>query len=508
MKTIFKALILLSMIFTQTVFAKKVGRVTKLRGEVYVTNVDNEVVRKPLSVGEWIQEGDILESEKRSFVKVLMKDDTIFSIGPASKFAFEQFKMKTKNERSATYNLMTGKLRSVFTKKAPKKTLLIKTPTAAMGVRGTEIVSDVYRVAGKVRTDIALLHGKLEVTTKNGRKFDLRPQDIFEAVDEKQRDIKNAAKVLKGRSTASQNLVATKRKLKKKIFKKLMKKPRKGGEVFLFDALKEDRKKLTKEAEFHSLTDDNKVRLKLGKKETDRLSIFGDENDKRRKEERRGSEDIKESPRKDEKQPKGKGEQANNKPNKLEEKRDLKRSARENFDFKPEVFNENTAGSAPKENRREQFFKGEKMRGPASEGGTGEKFKGKDFKGPKIKIDTLNEKKNRGPNKKAPRVKVDRKAINDRIQKQVNDPNLKQKMRRQIQENIKRQVVNDRLQQATGTRLPTSNQNINREILERQRQFELEKQRQLELEKQRQLELEKKRLLEQQRNTGTIDSLK
>ena len=71
-----------------------------------------------------------------------------------------------------------------------------------MGVRGTEIVSDVYKIAGELRTDIALLHGKLEVTTNNGRKFDLSPSDLFEAVDIQKKDIKNAAKVLKGRSIA------------------------------------------------------------------------------------------------------------------------------------------------------------------------------------------------------------------------------------------------------------------------------------------------------------------
>lgn len=500
MKTTLSSLILFALLFTQSLWAKNVGRVTKLRGQVFRTNVDSEVVRKPLSLGEWIEEGDIIESEKKSFVKILMKDDTIFSIGPASKFAFEQFKMKTKNERTAIYNLITGKLRSVFTKKAPRKTLTIKTPSAAMGVRGTEIVSDVYRVKGQVRTDIALLHGKLEVTTKNGKKFDLRPSDIFEAVDSKTRDIKNAAKVLKGRSTASQNLIATKRKLKKKIFKKLIKKPRKGGEVFLFDALKDERKEISKEAEFHSLTDENQVRLKLGKKETDRLSIFGDENDKRRKEDRsglKGNEKVKS----EKGESKGKDrEQA--KETKQLNKKDLKRSAREDFDFKPEVLLEKSVGQKSKEGRRKEFFDPSQKRGPASENGPGN-FKSKDFRAPKIEINTT---KQRRPESERPRF--ERKAPRDRIRRDANDPNLKQQMRRQIQDNIKRQIVNERLQQATGTRLPSSTDTLNREMLERQRLLELERQRLLELERQRLLEYEKQKLLEQQKLDGTIDSLK
>lgn len=479
--------------FTQLAFAKKIGRVTKLRGKIFRSNVETEVVREPLSVGVWIQEGDIIESEKASFIKVLMKDDTIFSIGPASKFAFEQFKMKTKNERTATYNLLKGKLRSVFTKKAPTRSLHIKTPTASMGVRGTEIVSDVYRVKGQLKTDIALIHGKLEVTTKLGKKFDLKPAEIFEAVDSN-RLSQRAAKALKGRTTASDNFKASKRKLKKQVFEVLKKKPRKGGKVFLFDALHEGRKS-GKGAEFHDLTEDNKVKLNLSRKEKDRMSIFDEKEGKRKVEDSEGVIKIR------------KKQDGENTTEVEGRTGSLKGSSQDNFDFKPQVLSgsEQLDGAAGVEGRKE-FFKGATDRGPASQGNQsgsiikmGDKFE-KDFKAPDIEVQAV--KPDRPVEVERRTISIDQNQIKNRIQKQVNDPNIKLKMQQTIKNTMKRQVVNDRLQQATGNRLPASNNNQLRDQMERLKQLELQKQRQLE--EQRKLE-ELKRL--QNTSTGTLDPI-
>ncbi|MGB0453322.1 MAG: FecR family protein [Bacteriovoracaceae bacterium] len=232
-----------------------IGRITKARGQIYKTNFTNGSERVPLKGGDKIYVGDIVESDSRSFAKILMHDDSVFSVGPQSKFSFEKFQMKNKNERTATYNLIKGKLRSVFTRKAPGKTLKIKTPTASMGIRGTEIVSDVYKVKGRLKTDIALLHGKLEVTTTRGKKFDLKPSEMFEATREPIKVSRDQRKPDRNVRKIAQNRVqAKKRVLKKKVFEVLKKSPRKGGQTFLFDALKSERKDLTKEVEFHDIS--------------------------------------------------------------------------------------------------------------------------------------------------------------------------------------------------------------------------------------------------------------
>lgn len=514
MKARLTVFLLISFLFTNVAFAKSIGRVTKMKGEIFRSNVENQVIRQPLSVGESIEEGDIIESEKRSFMKVLMKDDTIFSIGPSTKFAFEQFKMKTKNERTATYNLLKGKLRSVFTKKAPKKTLTIKTPSAAMGVRGTEIVSDVYKFKGKLRTDIALIHGKLEVLTKQGKKFDLKPSEIFEAVDTKRKDIKQAAKVLKGRKVASSQIQASKRKLKKKVFETLRKKPRKGGEVFLFDALKSERKDVSKGAEFHSVTDENKVRLNVSKKEKDRLSIFSEQKEKRTYDDvglERGNKKDKDNKdaknKKNEKRPQAaiKKETFNNK--------DMKGSSQDDFDFTPNILaKDKKKPLLKKEARRQEFFQVKQDRGPASVGnGNGPKVKrvngSKDFKAPKIEVQAIDRKD--VPKRK---IKVNRSQFKSRLEKGFNkNPNARREIQGRIKRNMQRQVVNERLQRATGNRIPASKNDVLKKQIDRQKQMEQEKLRLIELQKQKLIEEQKRKALEDLKNrreSGTIDTLK
>lgn len=535
MKIIKNALVLFTILFAQSLYAKKIGRVTKLRGEVLKTNIEAQVVREALNEGDWVEEGDIIESEKASFVKVLMNDDTIFSIGSSSKFSFEKFKMKTKNKRTAVYNLMRGKLRSVFTKKAPKKTLTIKTPSAAMGVRGTEIVSDVYKIAGELRTDIALLHGKLEVTTNNGRKFDLSPSDLFEAVDIQKKDIKNAAKVLKGRSIASQNLVAKKRKLESKIFKKLMKKPRKGGEVFLFDALKDKRKKVSKEAEFHNVTEENKVQIRSGKKETERLSIFQDENSFNNKKDKNGNN-------RDKNKSKLQGhikKEVNDKSEiELTNKKNLKNSSQDDFDFRPDVLNANKNGEKVTQNKNDSTRRGIKGKSKSLETEKVnipqvpvKKLQGKNIKGnvdlviegktkemprenfykpnsdrkpaskmpepirvkvPDFQVDSLKPR----PMKKGQQPKRPKAKRLKGFLKNVKNSKFKRRLRRKNIENIRRGVVNQKLQETSGSRLPSYNNQDNLDAIERQRLLEAEKQRLLEAEKQRLLEAEKLRLIE------------
>lgn len=226
--------------------AEPIGRVVKLRGTVEAMNKtsgDNAV----LKAGDSIFEGDLLKSEKGSFAKILMKDDTIFQLGPNTEMIFEKFKMKTKSKRTATYNLVKGQLRSLFTVKSKEKSLQIKTPNTAMGIRGTEILSDVYKFKGKVKTDIALLSGKLDIDLapmKLGKALQnniiqLKPGQVFES-DQFRRDFTGGKPINK--------LI---KRLPKRIFKDLRKPEKKGGQVFLLEARKKTRRDLYNGARFN-----------------------------------------------------------------------------------------------------------------------------------------------------------------------------------------------------------------------------------------------------------------
>lgn len=226
--------------------AEPIGRIVKLRGEVKASNKtsgDSAILKD----GDSIFEGDLLKSEKGSFAKILMKDDTIFQLGPNTEMIFEKFKFKSKKKRTATYNLVKGQLRSLFTVKSKEKSLMIKTPNTAMGIRGTEILSDVYKFKGKVKTDIALMSGKLDIdlsAMKLGealkqRVIQLKPGQVFES-DHFRKNF-----------TVGKPINKLIKRLPNQVFKNLKKPQKKGGQVFLLEARKQVRRDLYNGARFN-----------------------------------------------------------------------------------------------------------------------------------------------------------------------------------------------------------------------------------------------------------------
>jgi hypothetical protein len=218
--------LVLSLTFSLSSYSNdEIGRVVNLRGEVLRSNAEMGVQDQPLKPGAQLFVGDLLISGQRSFARILMKDETLFQVGPETTFAVEKFDFKEKNDRQATYNLVAGRLRSVFTQKAKENDLYIKTPTASMGIRGTEILSDVYLMDGEVRTDIALLSGRLDVITPDAnqalKKISLQPGFVYETkIDLKQQ-------IVQGSDA---------RRLPQEMLNQLRSPTSAGGHTFLFDA--------------------------------------------------------------------------------------------------------------------------------------------------------------------------------------------------------------------------------------------------------------------------------
>ncbi len=223
MKSIFALVCIFSSL---GVFASEIGKIVIAKGSVSVIDQAGEVHEGKqlyeLSIGDKIQTGS------SSYVKLLMKDDSVFQVGPNSEFALENFDFKNKNERTAVYNLAKGQLRSWFVHKSPEKTLTIKTPTASMGIRGTEILTDVYKDdGGQFKTDIALIRGKLEVAAAAiGGKIMLNPGQLLDGLGQN----------IKGRAPASARREHLKN-LSRKVFDAVRKNTiDSDGAIFLHDA--------------------------------------------------------------------------------------------------------------------------------------------------------------------------------------------------------------------------------------------------------------------------------
>ena len=173
--------------------AEPIGKIVKVKGDVKIVLEGGEQ-QEAKALAE-LELGSLVQTGNGSYAKVIMKDDTVFQIGPNSDFSLDQFDFETKNKRTAAYSLTKGQLRSWFVHKSPDKTLTIKTPTASMGIRGTEILTDVYSdTEGNSKTDIALVRGKLEVASNAlGEKIMLSPGQMLDNLGER----------IKGRAPAS-----------------------------------------------------------------------------------------------------------------------------------------------------------------------------------------------------------------------------------------------------------------------------------------------------------------
>lgn len=135
-KTLFIAFTLLPM---TALAAQKVAVVKLLRGNVQVVNQGKT---QNLKMDDWVEEGSVLKTAGKSFVKLIFTDKSSMNVGPESEMKIEQFNGK----EAGVLDLVKGKVRSQVTKDylqmqdQDKSKLFIKTKNAVMGIRGTDFM--------------------------------------------------------------------------------------------------------------------------------------------------------------------------------------------------------------------------------------------------------------------------------------------------------------------------------------------------------------------------------
>jgi hypothetical protein len=118
--------------------AKKVAVVKLLKGEVEILSMGKT---SKLKVQDWVEDGSVVKTAEKSFVKLVFIDKSQMNIGPGSEMKIEKFTGKD----SGVIDLVKGKIRSQVTKdylqiESDKSKLFIKTKNAVMGVRGTDFI--------------------------------------------------------------------------------------------------------------------------------------------------------------------------------------------------------------------------------------------------------------------------------------------------------------------------------------------------------------------------------
>lgn len=157
--------------------ASKVAVVKLIRGEANVLTLGKTT---PLKVDDWVEDGSVVKTEEKSFVKLVFVDKSQMNVGPSSEMKIESFSGKD----SGVIDLVKGQIRSQVTKDylqiqdKDKSKLFIKTQNAVMGVRGTDFM---ISTNGR-NTSTILFEGEI-VFNKLEERGEISPRQLEEIVD-------------------------------------------------------------------------------------------------------------------------------------------------------------------------------------------------------------------------------------------------------------------------------------------------------------------------------------
>jgi hypothetical protein len=139
-----KALALLvAMAFAGGAMAADVGLIKVAKGSVQIQRGEQKL---PAAVGTGLQASDVLVTGADGSAGITFTDNSLVSVGPNSVFAIDKYQFdSTTHAGEFEGNLRQGRLAAVSGKmvKQSPDAMKIRTPSAIMGVRGTEFIVQV-----------------------------------------------------------------------------------------------------------------------------------------------------------------------------------------------------------------------------------------------------------------------------------------------------------------------------------------------------------------------------
>lgn len=120
--------------------AAVVGTVKLARGEV---SVERDQALLPVSVGMAVLQSDVILTGPDGSAGITFQDNSLLSLGPHSRLAIDAFRFdSTTHDGAFETTLSKGRMAVVSGKIAKHQldAMKVRTPTALLGVRGTEFV--------------------------------------------------------------------------------------------------------------------------------------------------------------------------------------------------------------------------------------------------------------------------------------------------------------------------------------------------------------------------------
>jgi len=123
--------------------ATEIGFVKDLSGTAFAKLPAED--RRQLSTGDQIYQSDTITTEAKSSIKLQLKDDSQFELGPDAKLFATKFQYQQSiEEDSVTVEILKGTFRFVtglIAKKKPEA-MSVDTAVATIGIRGTNVVGE------------------------------------------------------------------------------------------------------------------------------------------------------------------------------------------------------------------------------------------------------------------------------------------------------------------------------------------------------------------------------
>ena len=124
--------------------AAPIAQIKKVTGQAAVLRSGE---RRPANVGDTLLVKDVIETGPDGAIGITFIDNTVFSAGPSSQIALDEFQFDSNNFRGAMLaDMRQGTLAVVsgdIARSAPGA-MKVKTPTAILGVRDTTFAVQVY----------------------------------------------------------------------------------------------------------------------------------------------------------------------------------------------------------------------------------------------------------------------------------------------------------------------------------------------------------------------------
>ncbi len=192
-----KYLIIVILFITQGLYAKETftAKIVFLKGKAISLNYGKE---ENIKLGDLFQEKTVIKTFDKSIVRLKFEDNSTLTLAPNSEITLD----KLSDNRPSLVQLLSGKVRAQVQKRNDREYgLFLKTPTASLGVRGTDF-EVIFNKENKI-TSALTFSGEVKLknnkethffdTPQKSYEFDQGYEEVFseELDDEKSKSIKS-----------------------------------------------------------------------------------------------------------------------------------------------------------------------------------------------------------------------------------------------------------------------------------------------------------------------------